>query len=150
MPDGGAPATWRCAPGDLRSVVDNLIENALRYTPEGGVVDVRLVREGQRVAVEVVDSGPGIPPELMERVFNRFFRVPGSAARGSGLGLAIAQAAAQRSGLRIRLRNRSDGSGLVARVEPDASVQSASLIASSEKAQGQLKDGTYSENTVGV
>jgi signal transduction histidine kinase len=118
LPQGGAPATLRCAPGDLRSVLDNLIENALRYTPEGGVVDVRLVNEGRGPAVEVIDTGPGIPPDLLARVFDRFFRVPGSAARGSGLGLAIAQAAAQRCGLRIRLRNREDRSGLVARVEP--------------------------------
>jgi two-component system, OmpR family, sensor kinase len=113
----GAVPPLRCAPGDLRSVLDNLIENALRYTPEGGVVDVRLVAEGGKPAVEVIDTGPGIPPDLLGRVFDRFFRVPGSQARGSGLGLAIAQAAAQRCGLRIELRNRSDRSGLVARVE---------------------------------
>jgi two-component system, OmpR family, sensor kinase len=101
----------------LRSVLDNLIENALRYTPEGGVVDVRLVAEGGKPAVEVIDTGPGIPPDMLGRVFDRFFRVPGSQARGSGLGLAIAQSAAQRCGLRIELRNRSDRSGLVARVE---------------------------------
>jgi two-component system, OmpR family, sensor kinase len=116
-PEGSPPATLRCAAGDLRSVLDNLIENALRYTPEGGVVDVRLVSENGRTAVEVIDTGPGIPPDLLARVFDRFFRVPGSQARGSGLGLAIAQAAAQRCGLRIRLRNRDDRSGLVARVE---------------------------------
>jgi two-component system, OmpR family, sensor kinase len=114
----GAPApTLRCAAGDLRSVLDNLIENALRYTPEGGVVDVRLVSEGGRSAVEVVDTGPGIPPDQLVRVFDRFFRVPGSQVRGSGLGLSIAQAAAQRCGLRILLRNREDRSGLVARIE---------------------------------
>jgi two-component system, OmpR family, sensor kinase len=113
----GPPPTLRCAPGDLRSVLDNLIENALRHTPEGGVVDVRLVAGNGRPAIEVIDSGPGIPPHLLARVFDRFFRVPGSTARGSGLGLAIAQAAAQRCGLRIRLRNREDRSGLVASVE---------------------------------
>lgn len=114
----GPAATLRCPPGELRSVLDNLIENALRYTPEGGVVDVRVVHEKDgRHAIEVVDTGPGIPPELMERVFDRFFRVPGTNARGSGLGLAIAQAAAQRCGLRIVLRNRTDRSGLVARIE---------------------------------
>jgi two-component system, OmpR family, sensor kinase len=53
----------------------------------------------------------------LSRVFDRFFRVPGSQARGSGLGLSIAQAAAQRCGLRIRLSNREDRSGLIARVE---------------------------------
>ena len=111
------PLTLRCAPGDLRSVLDNLIENALRYTPEGGVVDVRLVNEAGKPAVEVIDTGPGIPPDMLPRVFDRFFRVPGGQARGSGLGLAIAQAAAQRCGLRVTLRNREDRSGLVARVE---------------------------------
>jgi signal transduction histidine kinase len=113
-----APFTLRCAPGDLRSLLDNLIENALRYTPEGGVVDVRLVQEGERLALEVVDTGPGIPQEMLPRVFDRFFRVPGNGANGSGLGLSIAQAAAQRCGLALTLRNREDRSGLIARVEP--------------------------------
>ena len=116
-PAACGPATLRCAPSDLRSLLDNLIENALRYTPEGGVVDVRLLREDGRLALEVVDTGPGIPQELLPRVFDRFFRVPGTGAEGSGLGLAIAQAAAQRCGLALTLHNREDRSGLVARVE---------------------------------
>jgi signal transduction histidine kinase len=112
------PITLQCAAGDLRSLLDNLIENALRYTPEGGVVDVRLLEDQGRVAVEVVDTGPGIPQELLPRVFDRFFRVPGTGPGGSGLGLAIAQAAAQRAGLLLTLRNRQDRSGLIARIEP--------------------------------
>ncbi|HSW17273.1 MAG TPA: ATP-binding protein [Ramlibacter sp.] len=118
--DMGAPAmTVHCAAADLRSVLDNLVENALRYTPQGGVVDVRLARENGRAIVEVVDTGPGIAPDQIERVFDRFFRVPGNDdTRGSGLGLAIAQSAARRCGLRIALRNRPDRSGLIARVEP--------------------------------
>ncbi|MEP6824020.1 MAG: ATP-binding protein, partial [Ramlibacter sp.] len=111
------PVELRCPPGDLRSALDNLIENALRYTPEGGVVDVHLGSENGRAVIEVVDTGPGIPPELLHRVFDRFFRVPGTGARGSGLGLSIAQSAAQRCGLRVSLRNRDDRSGLVARLE---------------------------------
>ncbi len=104
---------------ELRSVFDNLIDNALRYSPEGGVVDVRLHEVDGRPVVDVVDNGPGIAPQWRDRVFDRFFRVPGSAAGGSGLGLAIAQAAAQRFGAHIELRNRSSvegGTGLVARV----------------------------------
>ncbi len=108
--------TLSCVAADLRSVLDNLIENALRYTPEGGVVDVRLSGESGRPVVEVMDTGPGIPPDQLDRVFDRFFRVPGSDVRGSGLGLAIAQAAAQRCGLRVTLRNREDRSGLIARI----------------------------------
>lgn len=113
-----APLTLHCAPGDLRSLLDNLIENALRYTPEGGVVDVRVLQEQGRACVEVVDTGPGIPQELLPRVFDRFFRVPGNGTNGSGLGLSIAQAAAQRAGLILTLRNRQDRSGLIARIEP--------------------------------
>ena len=114
----GAPFTLRCAAGDLRSLLDNLIENALRYTPEGGVVDVRLLQDHGKLALEVVDTGPGIPQELLPRVFDRFYRVPGNGVGGSGLGLAIAQAAAQRCGLSLTLRNRQDRSGLIARIEP--------------------------------
>lgn len=110
-------AMLHCLGSDLRSVVDNLIENALRYAPEGSVVDVRIRSAQGRLLIEVEDAGPGIPPELQGRVFDRFFRVPGSDAGGSGLGLAIAQAAAKRCGLRITLRNREGRSGLVARVE---------------------------------
>jgi two-component system OmpR family sensor kinase len=110
----GAPAA------ELRSVFDNLIDNALRHTPEGGVVDVRLHEVEGRPVVDVVDNGPGIPPEFMARAFDRFFRVPGTSAGGSGLGLAIAKTAAARHGLRIALSNRSDdekgGTGLIARV----------------------------------
>ena len=113
----GALSTLRCASSDFRSLIDSLIENALRYTPEGGVVDVRLLNNAGKPAIEVVDTGPGIPEELLPRVFDRFFRVTGSNVRGSGLGLAIAQAAAQRCGLRISLRNREDRSGLIARIE---------------------------------
>ncbi|HYD75659.1 ATP-binding protein [Ramlibacter sp.] len=112
-----AALALRCPASDLRSVLDNLIENALRYTPEGGVVDVRLTANAQGPVIEVIDNGPGIPPDQLGRVFDRFFRVPGNGVRGSGLGLSIAQNAAQRCGLRIVLRNREDRSGLVARVE---------------------------------
>jgi signal transduction histidine kinase len=118
--NGAAPISLACSAGDLRSLLDNLIENALRYTPEGGVVDVRVMQEAGRVAVEVVDTGPGIPQDLLPRVFDRFFRVPGNGTNGSGLGLAIAQAAAQRAGLQLTLRNRDDRSGLIARIETPA------------------------------
>ena len=121
----GKAQMLRCAAGDLRSVLDNLIENALRYTPEGGVVDVRLAGGPGGPIIEVVDTGPGIPADQLSRVFDRFFRVPGTTARGSGLGLSIARNAAQRCGLDIALRNRTDRSGLVARVHPVSPSQAA-------------------------
>jgi len=106
---------------ELRSVFDNLIDNALRYAPEGGVVDVRLHEVDGHAVVDVLDNGPGIPAASIGRVFDRFFRVPGAPAGGSGLGLAIARTAAERHGLRIELRNRDEeegggGPGLMARV----------------------------------
>lgn len=138
--DGTEQVVLQASAVDLRSVFDNLLDNALRYTPEGGSVEVRLHRldaghagspgEGS-VVVDVVDTGPGIPPDLLERVFDRFFRVPGTSADGSGLGLAITRAAALRQGLRVELLARSDGvSGLVARVHlaPTASFAASSAL----------------------
>ena len=107
---------------ELGSVFDNLIDNALRYASERGVVDVKLHKVEGHAVVDVLDNGPGIPKEAIDRVFDRFFRVPGAAAGGSGLGLAIARTAAERHGLRIELRNRTDGPGLMARVHLPASA----------------------------
>ena len=110
------PAVVQADARDLRSVFDNLLDNALRYTPAGGRVDVSLRRIDGALLVEFSDTGPGIPPELLERVFDRFYRVLGSGAQGSGLGLAIARSAAGRGGMHIELLNRDDRSGLLARV----------------------------------
>lgn len=115
--DGPAGVRVPVPAAELRSIFDNLIDNAIRHAPEGSAVDVRLRGgAGRPVVVEVVDGGPGIPSELVGRVFDRFFRVPGAPAGGSGLGLAIAQSVGRRHGLQIELRNREDGPGLVAQV----------------------------------
>lgn len=114
--EGRIAALVTAPAAELRSVFDNLIDNAVRYAPEVGVVDVRMHEVDGHPVVDVTDNGPGIPPEQIERVFDRFFRVAGAPPGGSGLGLAIAQAAAVRNGLRIVLTNRTDGPGLRARV----------------------------------
>ncbi len=118
--DGRTSATVTAPPTELLSLFDNLIDNALRHAPEGSVVDVLLHVVDGRPVLDVIDHGPGIPPEALARVFDRFYRVPGTAAEGSGLGLAIAQMAAQRNGMRIELINRGDDEGrvrgLIARV----------------------------------
>ncbi len=80
--------------GWFRQIVYNLLDNAIKYTPPGGAVTVRLFTQGSRLCLEVEDTGPGIPPEEKDRIFERFYR--GSAARnsgrhGTGLGLSIAQ-----------------------------------------------------------
>lgn len=76
-------------PGRIRQVLSNLIDNALRHTPAGGQVTVTVRRDGPDVAIEVGDTGSGIPPELLVRVFDRFAKAGDST--GSGLGLAIAK-----------------------------------------------------------
>ena len=70
-------------------VVDNLVGNAITYTGEGDTVEVELQRVDDRVLLTVRDHGPGIPADARERIFDRFYRVPGSGAPGSGLGLAL-------------------------------------------------------------
>ncbi|GAB4347405.1 MAG: ATP-binding protein [Gammaproteobacteria bacterium] len=76
-------------PEALRILLRNLVDNAVKYTPEGGRVDVAVRESGGEVVLSVTDSGPGISPELRKRVFDRFYRVLGSGEEGSGLGLSI-------------------------------------------------------------
>jgi signal transduction histidine kinase len=72
------------------SAVDNVLDNAIRYTPDGGQISVRITAQGtDKVCLRVADNGMGIPPELHDRVLERFFRVAGTEQQGSGLGLAI-------------------------------------------------------------
>ena len=95
--------------GQLTVLLNNLVENALRYTPAGGVVDVVAAVSEGRPTLRVVDSGPGIPEPERERVFGRFYRGPqageqASVPGGTGLGLAIVKAIANRHGATVSLR----------------------------------------------
>ncbi|HLZ94926.1 MAG TPA: HAMP domain-containing sensor histidine kinase, partial [Candidatus Dormibacteraeota bacterium] len=72
----------------MRSALGNVVANAIRYTPRGGTVTISTARAQNGIALTVADTGSGIPPDLMPRVFERFAR--GAESRGSGLGLAIA------------------------------------------------------------
>jgi signal transduction histidine kinase len=76
--------------GKLERVLSNLLDNALKYTPEGGLITVAVRPVNGQVEVRVTDTGPGIPPEHRERIFDRFARVPGSEGRHEGLGLGLA------------------------------------------------------------
>jgi two-component system OmpR family sensor kinase len=106
----------RAVETDIGMAVKNLIANAVRYTPDGGTIDLRMRREGDMVRVEVTDTGPGIPDELLPRVFDRFFRANAN-IEGSGLGLSIVKAIAARYNGEVTLRNRDDGqSGIVAAI----------------------------------
>ena len=82
----------------LRVLLRNLLDNAVKYTPSGGRVDVALRREGDTLRLRFEDSGPGIADAERERVFDRFYRTPGAAATGNGLGLAIVKAIAEGHG----------------------------------------------------
>jgi signal transduction histidine kinase len=87
----------------MESLIDNLLENALRYTPAGGCVRVELRHEGPRTRLTVLDSGPGIAPAERERVFERFYRVRGNTEPGTGLGLSIVREAARWHGGEVTL-----------------------------------------------
>jgi signal transduction histidine kinase len=82
--------------GRVLQVLRVLVDNAVRYTPPGSTITLRTEAQPWGASVIVSDDGPGIPPEVLERVFERFFRGPGASARGSGLGLAIARELAER------------------------------------------------------
>ncbi len=102
----------------IQTLLANLIGNALRHTPRGGRIDIVVDNDGGRPLLEVCDSGPGIPAEERERVFDRFYRRGTPAAgeeTGSGLGLAIVQRIAQRHGASVQL-DEAPGGGLRVRV----------------------------------
>src|SRR5450830_680049 len=101
----------------LNIMLRNLVDNAIKYTPQGGTVDIDLRASPVGVTLSVEDNGPGIPPEERERVFSRFYRVPGTDANGSGLGLAIIKAIAERHGARLVLDKSERLGGLCVRLE---------------------------------
>ncbi|MFL6673544.1 MAG: ATP-binding protein [Massilia sp.] len=101
-------------PDALNILVRNLADNAIKYTPAGGTVDISVTNAAGAVTLSVEDSGPGIPPEERERVFDRFYRIAGSEAAGSGLGLAIIKAIAERHGAQLVLGQSERLGGLAA------------------------------------
>jgi two-component system sensor histidine kinase KdpD len=102
-------------PMQVDQVLTNLIENAARHSPAGGIVRIDVQRDGDAIRVRVADDGPGIPPELREKVFEAFYRGREEPERpGSGLGLAIAQAIVTAHGGRIWVEEiATGGSALV-------------------------------------
>jgi two-component system OmpR family sensor kinase len=109
------PLSLHAAPEALRLILRNALENALKYTPAGGEVTLRLLSDQDSAVIEVLDNGPGIPASERERVFDSFYRMPGTSGEGSGLGLSIAREAATRLGGAVSLHERQGGSGLVFR-----------------------------------
>lgn len=107
----------------LRVLLANLVDNAIRYTPRGGRVDISTYTEARTAVIEVVDSGPGIPPAERERVFDRFYRREAPDESGSGLGLAIVKRVVERHNGHITLSEGPDGRGLRVRVALPLSTQ---------------------------
>lgn len=100
----------------LRELVFNLTDNALRYTPRGGTVTVRLAHKEDEVILVVEDSGPGIPAPERENVFERFYRRLDTGGEGTGLGLAIVKEIVASHEGTIELKDRAPGPGLVVEV----------------------------------
>jgi two-component system OmpR family sensor kinase len=96
---------------DAYALVRNAIDNAVRYTPANGAVDVSLERTGRIACLVVEDTGPGIDPADLDRVFDPFVRILGNRESGSGLGLSIASGAASAMGGTIELNNREAPTG---------------------------------------
>lgn len=111
-----APATVEGDPASLAILLSNLIDNALRYTPRGGRIDVSVDRDDSGCSLRVADTGPGIAPEDRERVFDRFYRGEVNEESGSGLGLSIVKRIADAHRATIALDAPADAPGLVARV----------------------------------
>lgn len=96
----------------LHVLIRNLVDNAIRYTPTGGVIKVLIFNKSDSIILQVIDNGPGIPDKLRARVFERFFRVLGTNAQGSGLGLAIVEQIAKLHKGSIALDTPAEGTGL--------------------------------------
>jgi signal transduction histidine kinase len=96
-----------CDPARIGQVLDNLVGNALKFTPAGGTVRVSTAHQSRQVMFAVSDSGPGIAPENLPRVFDRFWQEPGTRAKGNGLGLAIAKGVVEAHGGRIWVESRA-------------------------------------------
>ncbi len=97
-------------PDRLRQALINLIDNAVKHSPPGGGVRLDLYTDSGRVQISVADCGPGIPPEVLPRVFEPFFRASSLESSGAGLGLAIARWIIQEHGGEIAV-NTSPGQG---------------------------------------
>jgi len=111
---GTGPAWVQGDADALRILLRNLLDNAIKYTPQGGQVDVAVQTRDKGLALVIDDSGPGIAPADRSRVFERFFRSPDAAAsgEGSGLGLAIVQTIAQRHHASLMLDQSAPRGGL--------------------------------------
>lgn len=111
---------------DLDILIANLLDNAIKYSPPGGTVDISVASGPKGAVLSIMDSGPGIPSAERERVFDRFYRLPGNDVSGSGLGLAIVRTITDHIGASISLGEAHLG-GLAVKVAFPVSERSAQL-----------------------
>lgn len=111
LAEGGAVPVAGHA-GLIAILLRNLIDNAIRYSPEGGSVQVRAARDKDSATLTVSDAGPGIPADERSKVGQRFYRILGSEEFGSGLGLSIVKRIAELHGASLSLRDGAQGKGL--------------------------------------
>jgi two-component system OmpR family sensor kinase len=100
----------------LHVLVNNLMDNAIRYTPEAGTVLVSLSTNNGQIVLEVSDSGCGIPKAERDQIFQRFYRIPGTASTGSGLGLSIVKSVAENHGAAVSVTDGPHQSGTTIRI----------------------------------
>jgi two-component system sensor histidine kinase QseC len=108
--------TFLSEPVSLEMLLRNLIDNAVNYTPAGGEVVIETLENPDEVLINITDTGPGINPEMYERVFERYFRKPGQVQNGSGLGLSIARRCADLLGAKLDLQKPAAGNGLMVQI----------------------------------
>jgi two-component system, OmpR family, sensor histidine kinase TctE len=114
------PVTIHADPSLLDDLLGNLVDNALKYTPQGGSVTVSAGRADGKPFLAVEDTGPGIPEPDRQRVRQRFYRLPNSPGHGSGLGLAIVDEIARLYGASVSIAAGANGRGTEVRVQfPD-------------------------------
>jgi len=130
------PATVAGDAEALRTLLRNLVDNAVRYTPPGGRVDIAIESGTAGPRVTVSDDGPGIPAEERRRVFDRFYRRAGTAPPGSGLGLAIVKAIADAHGATVTLADGPSGKGLAVTVSFNARASAGSSPRSADTRRG--------------
>ena len=132
-----SPGTFRADPSSLDELVGNLVDNAVRYTPEGGTVTVEVDAFEDGAAVTVRDTGPGISPEDLEHIFEPFYR--GNAQKnipGTGLGLPIVKRIAERHGGKVEVQTAL-GEGAAFRVLlPRTGTRGAGGILTEQEARG--------------
>ena len=109
----------------VERALDNLLRNALRFSPQGQPIEVTAVHEAEQIVLTVRDHGPGVAPEHLDQLGEPFFRAPGQSAAGHGLGLAIARRAAERHGGSLQLGNHPQGGFVATLVLPVQGTTSA-------------------------